>query len=475
MSDEAFNTFASEKPKPTSSGLMEDFDKMLDHIQAPPENPIKHDTPSGDKPEESSKPEEEEKAEDNTVKEDSKPKKEVPAEAPRAEETGEDDSGEKLSDLTPDAPAEEDTPEEPADSKENKKDAPKDDQEQDGDKFENAKKDLEEELKDPNLSPRRRKSLERVLGNNNHLKKQLQESKDKISQLEESSKEIETLKTQLNELQENPPVSPVSEDEKKELQMLRRKYDLSKDEEFNKKFTDEIQSKESAIEDILAQNGLRESGSEGQLTIESIRKAGGFSAYVKKYPEVYEQITEAIPSQSSRLIDTLMADQMATERAKEIAIRDEVAKADEYFAKRADEMSKTAEQTKAEQEAQLQKIQDIKKFVVESEKLGDQENFLKDKKYQSKFDLAMGATNPEQLAEVAIEAAYAFKLRDEIADKDAKIKELEEEIANISEAGKVTKKRQAPAATPKPKPAPTERTTPSLSFDATLNSIASSR
>lgn len=309
-----------------------------------------------------------------------------------------------------------------------------------------AKRELTEVRSDPHLPEKTRKSIERLLGQIQTLKKSVREAQENVEKVRK----------------ETPaPVAPdpINDADRKELTMLRRRYSLDHDETIKKNFDEKIQSNEAALLDIVRKNIAPEDAKK----IEQM----GFERFAK-IPKAFSQFLEVLDENdpaAANLVRHKYAEQTSLRHDKEQTVKKLVGEADQWI-KEIEENYQKNQASVQENEKAIEKIKedffsqvttsdpllmtiDTSKLQGEEKARAEAEN-TKRKVYHDEVKMILQANDIEGYRKVYHRAAIARPLLDSLKNARAKIKTLEERLAKIEQA-RSAHPGQAAAPTAKPK------------------------
>lgn len=335
------------------------------------------------------------------------------------------------------------------------------------------------------------KKIDAVTSEVTKTKQEAQEKATKLAELEKKLSETKTV---------DPKVEEERQKQLDELAMYRRRYELDRDPELKSKFDSRITQAEESIMTTLKGNRAPE-----WLT-KAIETAGGwnsFAASSKTFSlqgedgvesvsaaELADRVLKALPVTERNLVQAAMMDQVQTSREKDRFLKEEQAKAKEYFAKR----EESEKQSRLQSEKQ---VEEAKKVLSEWRSKVDAEEWLKDKqvaanasdqeKEQAKewneynkqikkeVDKALAASDINSLLEVVHNSAryHAERRNVGVLQKEneklkAALAEKDKEITKIKSAGKTIPKSGSiamPSST-------TQKETKPVSLEDSFNAIA---
>lgn len=271
------------------------------------------------------------------------------------------------------------------------------------------------------------RKIETVTSEATKTKAEAQEKAQKLAEYEKKLAEVKTV---------DPETAKKVEEQQSELAMLRRRYELDKDPEVNKKYDSRVEQAETRIADTLTRNNA------GKGLLELIKAEGGWSKFVNSYRQVTvgdEQITamelaervlQALPLGDRKVVEASMMDQVQTKMEKERFLKEEQDKAVQYF------KQKDEEATKRSSEYQRQ-IDEGRKMVEEYQTKALQSEWLKDK------EIPVNATPAEKAAAEEYNK-YNAQLRS-VMKKSFNAKELPEILAVVTDSVRYYDERRTTA------------------------------
>lgn len=298
---------------------------------------------------------------------------------------------------------------------------------------EDSKEEIQELLNDPHGNPKTKKRVEKLLGKINSLKSELKAKVDPA--------EVAQLKQKIAELEEAPKVDPISEEDRKELTMLRRRFSLETDPEFRQEFDDKIKQSVGIIEDIIDQHV-------DSKDAEEIKRIG-FEKFVKNSPSAYRQFVELLEERNPADADLVKAKygevrslrSLRDRKAQELTA-DAEKWAQEQSQKKVNTQHQQAEYQKqiesARKQLESQMIEKDPMFAklpekgLEGEKLKkvQAENARRDKIHTQIRKNLRPKTHEEQVS-IMYQAALAHDFADKLKQAQRTIKQLQEQSQKI--------------------------------------------
>jgi len=384
-------------------------------------------------------------------------------EAESGDENGDTGDNQLLPDLVIDDKVV-DSEEKAADSEENKET----EQEEEGKSPEPESSEKEEaEEHDPFESPKIKKRLDRQ---KQRLEREAREREDKLraeyeAKIAELSKKVESVEQSAN--------NGLSDAEREELIMLRRRIDVESDPEIRKQFDDKIQDNRDAITEILLDKFRLPENQE------RIKEIGDFAEFSRREPKAASDILDALAEHdpiSAEIIKAKIAENVSLQRAKKRAIEEASKKAKEYFEERNKKLSEV-------QNAEKQRLDEMGKLFAEGVKrIYASEGFRDidttgldgDKKKEVEATNALRAkmrnaiewgtqalanNDMKGVLQMIAAAAKTWELQDTINKLKAQNEELNGRIEARKKASSVAKEGRVSSASA-PKPSPKKPNTP---------------
>jgi hypothetical protein len=276
-----------------------------------------------------------------------------------------------------------------------------------------SKEDLEEIVNNPHTPEKTKKSINRLRGNINSLKKTVREI----------SAEKDKALAELTELKKNPKAA-VSEEEQHELNMLRRRYQVERDPAIKEKYDSQISVLTDELNKIVDANCNAE-------TAASIKQMG-FEAFARGYPSSYkefiEKLSEASPYDSD-IVKTNISELRNLNIKRDREVKKLTEEADTYFAEKGKEEEVSADKHRKQVEL-IQKFRDQtyadittndKHFQLldttglagETLKQAEAENSRR-QKYHQQLHRAIHAKTVDEQVEVVYRAGLAVVLADRL-------------------------------------------------------------
>lgn len=319
------------------------------------------------------------------------------------------------------------------------------------------------------------------------VKAELEEAK-KAPQTAANAEEVAALKAERDKLNE-------------EALRLRRRYDWDNDTEVKTKYREPIEVAEKSVEDVFKRNGF------GDTTIKAIKEAGGFAAFSRSRATYPVQVADPDNPNEKKTVNYTAAELARSwlagmpvadaEEIRQSVGRQELLKNEEKSAMtKAQEEAKTyyenmtASQRKAheEQQATLKKHQEEyanweKKTSEETDWLrdaplpdnaseDDRKRIESDNQFRKELREGMGKhpTNAIEYGQLKLEAAKARHLERSLAQQQARIAELEEQVRKGKSALKTTGKGGSLLVKDGHKPEAPKREPGNTDFMAAINS-----
>lgn len=320
-----------------------------------------------------------------------------------------------------------------------------------------------EDLKNPHDSAKFKERLDRALdrGKKQGRKEAESELQEKVKQLEE---QLQSTESELQEKEEQPELS---EEERKELQMLRRRLSAESDPEVKEKFDDRIKANESSIHEILKTHFPEE---EDQKILEKSGVYEDFEKFARSNPKGYRDLIKQIEEESpydAELISKAAAESSTIKRQKQSYIEEVSQNAQEYFAQKEAEAQKAqAEAQKAAKEREqlvtkyyedltqnpksyLRK-KELPQGVTEKQKRFIEKRNQVIEKSQKLFQRAAKPSNYSELLDVAYAASSVPVLKDTIRALNAQLKEKETELQKRRDVAKTGRSKSHSASNTSP-------------------------
>jgi hypothetical protein len=348
--------------------------------------------------------------------------------------------------------------------------------------------DIEAELANPHKSEKANKRFRELYrrmreaeGKHATTAKQIQERETKVAELQKQLDEVSKKST---------TVDPDIQKKLDEYQMLKRQHDLENDPQIKEIYDNRISASEEAISGILQANRIEFKGMDIKQSSDLIKKEGGFRAFSRKYPEITQQILDALNPADLMELQAATGAQNMLETEKKSFIQTEKGKAKEYFEKQA-----AAAKEAAANQTTPEKIQEVKKAKIETvtKQIFETADIFKDKEIpadaspeekkrlseENQFTDELRQTlqshldpqNDDEFVDTAVAATLAHKFKREKTALAARVEALEKELDRVKNAGRTTPRGGVlpPTATPKDsnKPAP--------SFGAALDLVTRGR
>jgi hypothetical protein len=269
------------------------------------------------------------------------------------------------------------------------------------------------------------------------LKRTAREREQKArEQAEQVRQEAEELRKKLKEL-EGKPASEEAERELKELREFRAVFETEKDPEFNKRFQSRRESNESVIFETLKKNGLKED------VIDKVRKL--------PYEQQVEQIArwaDKLTAREKLTINSRLADNEAVDMERQQALAEARSKANEILAKGRTTGSPSDETFVAEVVSTLKPIlpqvaflhpKEIPASASPKERAEIEKSNSEAAAAQQRLLDLVQDTRPRTKALLSLSGILAPHYRAQALQAEARVAQLEREIASIRDAGRLSK------------------------------------
>jgi hypothetical protein len=315
-----------------------------------------------------------------------------------------------------------------------------------------VKEDIKEIRENPHTPEKTKKSIDRLLGNNNRLKATLQTERDKVVSLEARVSELENAKPQEN---------PVTEEERHELNMLRMKHNIGSDENIKKNFDDPIAAAEKKIYKIIDKS--LEPDQAKQV------KDLGFEVFARRFPSSYKELWDSLNDNApldAGILSSSVNSLLTLKDARSEEVERLTSNADEYFANLDKEMATRTEQG----EAQLKELKEktythlissnpafveipTKGLAGEELKLAERENSLR-KGYREMGQKFVDVDTLEGQNELILRATLSLRLADRVKSLLAEIDRLKSEKGDVISSRSLRPPKEVPAPKEEAPPAP---------------------
>lgn len=249
-----------------------------------------------------------------------------------------------------------------------------------------------------------------------------------------------------------------------ELSMYRRRYELETDPEIKSKFDDKITARESDIIGILKTNQASEA------LIKAIEAEGGVAKFAKSnkqlklsdgtvvtarqlFQDIRDRLTEASPADAIAF-DAALQDQFRLESEKVRHIEAERAKAKEYFTEKEKKAKEASEQLKTKVESWISKVSTedpaFKDLEIPSDASPEKKKEIAEenvyrKQLRDVLRNSVYTNNPDEYLDVVKDATMLYPVKREaekakklLAERDAEIAKLKEELDKVRGASKTT-------------------------------------
>ena len=329
-----------------------------------------------------------------------------------------------------------------------------------------AKEDIDDIQNNPHTPEKTRKSINRLLGKTQSLKKALKERDAELASLQGR---LEALESQ------QPQESGVTAEERHELNMLRRRYQIDSDDTIKQEFDAKISVISEDLNRVVEENLERDVAAEIQKI--------GFEKFAQKYPRAYKEFIEKLEDVApldADMVKANLGEMRSLRLQRERKIRELVADADKYFADQEAQASKNtqsieqqrrnvAEIRKATYDNITQKdenfvLLDTKGLKGEQLKLAEAENARRQKYHQHLHKIVNARTHEDQV-ETIYRAALTPVLADRLHAANKTIKQLQASLKAIK-GNQGIRKPKPQQDTPPAKPA--RPTSFSESLDAAM-------
>lgn len=298
---------------------------------------------------------------------------------------------------------------------------------------EDAKKELEEIRGDPHTPAKTQKAVDRLLGKIAHLKKIIGDKDAEVS----AGKSL--AESAAKKAAEAPPIAS---EERKELNMLRRRYSLDKDEGI-KAYDDRAKAAESLLVEVVKSTLDEEQG-------KAIEKMGidAFAKMPKAFREFLELLDENDPAQGA-LVRTKYAEMVGLRREKEEKVKELTGESEAWIAEQEkkfaeqqnqrEEYGKQIEQLKQEFYANTInhdpyfKLKDTTGAKGEALARAEADNAQRTV-YHAELQRILNANSLNEQKKVIYRAALARPLADQVRGLTAQVKGLKDKLAKIDEA-----------------------------------------
>lgn len=310
-----------------------------------------------------------------------------------------------------------------------------------------AKAELDEIRNDPHANPRTKRSMERLLGKISAQKKVLGTQEKELATLKQ---EIEALKAQ------KPESDPVTDAEKEELKMLRRRVAVESDPEITGKYDTRI----GAINETL--NAIVDSSFNPEDAAKI--KQMGFETFAKSLPREYKKLIEKLDEDSPYDAETVRASlgelrSLSTQRKHDIEKLSQ--ESDKYWA----EKQKVAQESEQQVQKRTEAIKQIRAaledelinrdkyfMTIDTSKLSGEEKERAEKEnkrrayYQKNIRERIHAATLEEQQKTIYQAAMLPVIANMLKDERAELKRVKTELDSIKKKQTLT----APKTEPKP-------------------------
>lgn len=298
----------------------------------------------------------------------------------------------------------------------------------------------EEEDVQPNDPPRFKKRMEKI-------KRKLEEEREQLKR--EYEQRLEEMKSKPAPVDSTPAIG---EEERKELLMLRRKFQLDSDPEIQQKYDEPLKANHDKVKSILTRNGMPED------SVAFIEKMGGFDRFAEQMPErardVIEAVQKANPVEAS-ILQSKIAESISLREGKQRELERASKEADKYFKetseKKQNEIQQATEAFTKRSQENMQRLKSHADEVLKSatiladvpvtETMGEGEREKAQRinarraLVRQKVQHAISAQTPEEAAEVAVVAAMSFELQAQLKESQEALAKAKAELARLRKAG----------------------------------------
>lgn len=223
----------------------------------------------------------------------------------------------------------------------------------------------------PHDKPKTAKRIQKLLD----LKKDLEETVTKTrTEANEKATKLAELEKKLGEVKTiDPKTQEQIDKDLGELKMYRRRYSLESDPEVKTKFDGRIESAEKSINDTLVKHGATEP------ILKLIKDAGGWTKFTDSTTgirladgktvsaaEFAEMIMADLPMGSRKAIEAAMVEQVQVSRDKGRFFEEEQTKANDFFKKQEEEVTKQKQAQEGQIKEYAGKIEAWHKSAIEA-------------------------------------------------------------------------------------------------------------
>lgn len=389
----------------------------------------------------------------------SKPKKEnedvpEPKQEPVDDEPDEQEGGGKEAEVKPGLPKlDEEEVEEAPELKKDEAEAAEPEKDSEG----KPQDDEEDDDKDPYAHPLPKKRIERI------RRKAAKEVEERLKT--EYDRKIEELQAKLAEKESAQPkeVSLLTDAEREELLMLRRRIGAENDPEIKQQYDSKMEDNRLTIEDVMKQ------AFPAKEDQERLSRLGAFDEWASdpKNSNAAARILEALAEENpiqADIVRAKIAENISLKRGKMKAIEERSKSAKEWFETRTKQQAEQEEQQRKAFEEQRKMVkskfdQGLKSYkslqLVPTDGLDGKalEDAKAENKVRQQMQQFISDVRDEKYANIddginmVFAAAKAIKLQHDNARLQAKLKELEAKLNQRKEAGTVSRQSRATAPT----------------------------
>lgn len=364
-------------------------------------------------------------------------------------------------------------------------------------------KTAEEISAEENFNPEEHINFNEYLNNPTNPEKTKKSIKRLLGKVQSLKKEIADRSGEIQKLKENPPTQGEAvpdgvnvEELQNELNVYRRRYNVEADDTIQQEFDQRLKFNNQTIENILKEHGMPEEGKEFEdggksFSLSDLRASGGIVGLANSSDpaknQIYDQIMESLPSAKADIIRVKVADSELVRQSRESKIKELSEDSQKYF----DEIESKHEEALKDQEEQLKNAQqqkidfmnDVRSQYKFFQEASIPDNVAEDqramltasnenaKKLNTMLDQALSPQTTEDFAQVALNSVLAVHLYDQNQALLSEVKRIQEENDRIKKAGMVTSSHATPPASTAT-PAPKKQLKPADSFDAAMDQIA---
>jgi hypothetical protein len=236
----------------------------------------------------------------------------------------------------------------------------------------------EEELKvmatdKPKTAKRIQALLKKIETVTSEVTKTKAEAKEKADKLAEYEAKLNSVKTV------DPETAKKVEEQQSELAMLRRRYELDKDPEVNKKYDSRVDQAEERITKVLTARNA------GKALLDLIKEEGGFQKFAGSgrtitvqdeqltAAELADRVLNALPLGERKIVEAAMMDQVQTKMERERFFKEQQDSAVEYFKKKEEENAKRGSEFEKQVAEGRKAIEEFQNKALQAEWMKDRE------------------------------------------------------------------------------------------------------